>query len=52
MQYNHVWHIKFIYPTKFQINTVKNLERIWENKFSHARSMVIGVRSELKVHSV
>ena len=48
MHYNYVWHIKSIYPNKFQINTVKNIEVIWENVFSHARVMVIVVSNDLK----
>ena len=37
-----------IYSTKFQVNTVTNIEVIWKNEFSHARVMVIGVSSDLK----
>ena len=48
MQYNRVWHIKSIYPTKFQVNTVTNIEVIWENVLSHAIAMVNGVSSDLK----
>ena len=49
MHYNYVWHIKSIYPTKFQVNTAKNIEVIWKNAFSHAKVMVIGVSNDLKV---
>ena len=31
MHYNCVWHIKPIYPTKFQEKTVTNIEAILEN---------------------
>ena len=30
MHYNCVWHIKSIYPTKFQVNTVTNVDVIWK----------------------
>ena len=26
MHYNYVWHIMSIYSTKFQVNTVENIE--------------------------
>ena len=48
MHHNYVWHIKSIYPTKFQVNTVKNIEVILKNVFSHARVMIIGVSSDLE----
>ena len=47
MHYNYIWHIKSIYSTKFQVNTVNNIEVIWKNVLSHARVMVIGVMQEL-----
>ena len=47
MHYNYVWHIKSIYPTKFQVNSVTHIEVIRQNVFSHARVMVIGVSSYL-----
>ena len=37
-----------IYPTKFRVNTVTNIEVIWKNVFSYARATVIGVSSDLK----
>ena len=37
-----------IYPTRYQVNTVTNIEVIWKNVFSYARSMVIGVSGDLK----
>ena len=43
MHYNCIWHIKSIYLTKFQVNTVTNVDVIWKNVFIHARIMVIGV---------
>ena len=49
MHYNCVWHIKSIYSTKFQVNTVTNNEVIWKTVFRHARVMVIGVSSDLKL---
>ena len=50
MYYNCVWHTKSIYPTKLQVNILHetNIKVIWENVFSHARAMVIGVSSDLK----
>ena len=47
MHVNCVWHTKSICPTKFQVNTVRNIEVIRQNLFSHARVMVIGVSSDL-----
>ena len=37
MSHNCVWHIKSIFPTKFQVNIVTNIEVIWKNVLSHAR---------------
>ena len=47
MHYNCVWHIKSIYPTKFRVNTVTNVDVIWKNVFSHARVMLIGVSLQI-----
>ena len=49
MHYNYVWRIKSIYLTKFQVNTVTNIEVIWKSVFSHARVMAIGDSSDLKL---
>ena len=43
-----VRHTNSTYISKFQVNTVTNIEVIRQNVFSHARVMVIGVRSDLK----
>ena len=48
MYYICAWHANFIYLSKFQINTVTNVEVITQNVFSHTRVMVIGVGSDLK----
>ena len=44
-------HTKTIYVSKFQVNTVTNIEVIRQNVFSHARVMVIGVSSDLNYFS-
>ena len=48
MHYICAQHTKTIYDSKFQINTVANIEVIRRNVLSHARVMVIGVGSDLK----
>ena len=40
-------HTNTIYVSKFQVNTVTNIEVIRQNVFSHERVMVIGVSSDL-----
>ena len=47
MHFTCAWHTKAIYVSKFQVNTVTNIADIRQNVFSHARVMVIGVRSDL-----
>ena len=47
MHYICTSHTNFIYVSKFQVNTVTNIEVIRQNVFSHARVMVIGVNSDL-----
>ena len=39
---------KNFYVSKFQVNTITNIEAIKQNVFSHARVMVFGVSSDLK----
>ena len=48
MHYIRTRHSNFTYVSKFQVNTITIIEVIRQNVFSHARVMVIGVRSDLK----
>ena len=41
-------YINSTYVSKFQVNTITNIEVIRQNVFSHARVIVIGVSSDLK----
>ena len=52
MHYICARHTNTTYVSKFQVNTVANVEVIRQNVFSHARVMVIGVSSDLKLHFV
>ena len=48
INHNCAWHTNSIYLSKFQVNTVTNIEVIRQNvQFSHTRVMVIGVSSDL-----
>ena len=42
-------HAKTIYVSKFQVKTITNIEAKMQNVFCHARVMVIGVSSDLKI---
>ena len=52
MHYICAQHTDSTYISKFQVNTIRNIEVIRQNVFSHARVMVIGVSSDLKVASL
>ena len=52
MHYTCVWHTKSICPSKFQVNTVTNIEVIRLNVICHARVIVIGVSSDLQTYLV
>ena len=47
MHYNCTWHTKPIYLSRFQLDTITNIEVIRQNVFRHARVMVIGVSCDL-----
>ena len=47
MHYNCIWHTKPIYLSKFQIDTISNIEVIRQNVARHAIVMVIGVTCDL-----
>ena len=49
MHYICVWYTNSIYLSKFQENTVTNIEVIRRIVLSHARVIVIGVVSDLNI---
>ena len=50
MHYICVQHTNSTYVSKFQVNTITNIEVIRQNVFGHARVLVIGVSSDIKSH--